>query len=185
MPYAIEGLEQTLKALRKFSPELYKEMNNEIKPELKSMVIKAKDKLVDGIAGLSNFGVYNNKSGKTPVRTFPIYNASDARKGIAYSIGAQKRNSKGWTNRYLLWNRTRAGAIVEWSGRVNPSGKSDDRRSQHFVRSVNQVGQLKQVGKKTGRIIYAALEENQGRAKRAIEQAVEKACAKFNAGNLQ
>ena len=32
MPYAIEGLEETLRALRKFSPELFKEMNKEIKP---------------------------------------------------------------------------------------------------------------------------------------------------------
>ena len=30
MPYAIEGLEQTLRGLRKFSPELYKEVNQKI-----------------------------------------------------------------------------------------------------------------------------------------------------------
>ena len=42
MPNAIEGLDSTLKALRKFSPDLYKQMNKEIRPALKSLANEAK-----------------------------------------------------------------------------------------------------------------------------------------------
>lgn len=185
MPYAIEGLEQTLKGLRKFSPELYKEMNNEIKPELKSIVIKAKGKLEPKIKGLSNFGIYQNKSGKSPARSFPIYEFELARKGITYSIGAQKKNWNGWVGRYVIWNKTRAGAVIEWAGRVHPEGRDGNKRSQHFVKAVAGTGHMKQVGKKSGRVIIAAVEENQGRAKKAISDAVTKAVNAFNQGKLK
>lgn len=185
MPYAIEGLEQTLKSLRKFSPELYKEMNNEIKPELKSIVNKARDKFSPKIAGLGNFGVYTNKSGKTPVRKFPIYDPNDARKGVTFSIGKSPRNWNGWVNRYLIWNRNPAGVVIEWAGRVHTEGKTGDGRSQHFIKSAKAYHEMKQVGRKSGRIIFAAVEENQGKAKKAIEDAVIKACNKFNAGSLK
>ena len=204
MPYAIEGLEQTLKSLRKFSPELYKEMNAEIKPELKSIVVKAQDKLSSRINGLSNFGVYQNKSGKESHRSFPVYKIEDARKGITYSMGAQKRNMSGWINRYIIWNRSAAGAILETAGRANsqgqpwvgpkgPAGKkyshsNNPMAGKHFVNATNGFGSLKQIGqgaKNRGRIIFAAVEENQGRAKKAIEQAIIKTCNKFNAGALK
>lgn len=185
MPYAIDGLENTLKALRKFSPELYKEMNNEIKPELKLITTKAKEKFVGSIAGLRNFGVYSNKSGKESVRKFPVYQPEDARRGITFSIGKTPRNWNGWVNRYLIWNKNAAGVVIEWAGRVHTEGKSGNRASQHFIQSIKASGSMKQVGNKSGRIIFAAVEENQGRAKRAIEQAVIKACNKFNAGAMK
>lgn len=184
MPYAIEGLEQTLKSLRKFSPELYKEMNNEIKPELKSIVTKARDKFQAKIQGLKNFGEYTNSK----QRKFPIYNVEDARRGITYSIGAQKKNWGNFTNRYLIWNKSRAGAIIETAGRKNPAGRLGVAHSEYFNQTMNNVGQMKHVGKgrkQQGRIIFAAVEENQGRAKKAIETAVENAAKKFNNGGLK
>lgn len=188
MPYAIEGLEKTLKGLRKFSPELYKEMNNEIKPELKMIVNKAKDKLRPSILGLGNFGVYTNKSGKVPNRKFPIYNVEEARKGVTYTIGKTPRNYGGWVNRYLIWNKSRAGAIIETAGRKNPDGRLGVNRSRDFINKMDNVEEFKHVGqgrKHQGRIIFAAVEENQGRAKKAIEDAVIKAVNKFNAGSLK
>lgn len=185
MPYAIEGLEQTLKGLRKFSPELYKEMNNEIKPELKLITTKAKEKFLGHIPGLGNFGIYTNKSGKEPKRKFPIYTPEDARKGITFSIGKSPRNWNGWVNRYLIWNKNPAGVVIEWTGRVHTEGKSGNYASQHFTKAIKSSGSMKQVGRKSGRIIFAAVEENQGRAKRAIEDAVIKAVNKFNAGSLK
>lgn len=185
MPYAIEGLEETLRALRKFSPELYKEMNAEIKPELKAISTKAKDKFLPKIAGLSNFGVYQTKSGKPSVRKFPIYSVEDARRGITFSIGKIKKNPYGWTNRYLIWNKNAAGVVIEWAGRVHTEGRIGNKASQHFIQNVRSQGQMKQVGRKSGRVIFAAVEENQGKAKRAIEQAVEKAVIRFNAGSIK
>lgn len=203
MPYAIEGLEQTLRALRKFSPELYKEMNKEIRPELKAITTAAKNKLPAIVTGLTNFNAYRNQTGESK-RKFPIYNASDARRGITFSTGAMKANRNGWVNRYVIWNKNAAAAILETAGRKNPDGQpwagkkgaaghkyshSNNRNAgTHFIKSANNIGAMKRVGQgpvNQGRIIFAAVEENQGRAKRAIEQAVIKACAKFNAGLIK
>lgn len=220
MPYAIKGLEDTLKQLRKFSPDLYKQLNEEIKPELASIANVAKSKLPFSISGLRNFKYYQTKGESN--RSFPIYNPSDARKGITYSIGKQKVNRSGWVNRYTIWNLNPAGAIIETAGRRNPDGRapamstilkqyggiqgisyksragsqkggysadSKGYRSDNpfagyeFVHAMNSVGQLKNVGrgrKNKGRIIFAAVEENQGKAKMAIENAVNKAIERFN-----
>jgi len=199
MPYAIEGLEQTLKALRKFSPELYKQMNKEIRPELKEITSAAKTKLPSHIAGLKNFKVSDSGNAR-----FPAYNASDARKGITYSMGKMQTNRNGWINRYIIWNKNAAAAIIETAGRKNPTGQpwagkkgsashdyshsNNPDAGAHFIKAVTSVGGMKQVGQgrvNRGRIIFAAVEENQGKAKKAIEQAIVKACAKFNAGNLK
>ena len=204
MPYAIEGLEQTLKSLRKFAPELYKEMNMEIKPELKSIVVKAQDKLQSNVRGLRNLGEYTNKSGMESKRHFPIYRAEDARKGITFTIGAMKENAKGFTNRYIIWNKSAIGAILETAGRKHPMGQpwagkrgsashdyshsNNPKAGKHFIESANSISGFKQVGqgqKNRGRIIFAAVEENQGKAKKAIYNAVEKAVNKFNAGMIK
>lgn len=216
MPYAIEGLEDTLKALRKFAPDLYKQMNEEIKPELRNIVNAAQSKLPYKIDGLSKFKYYQTKTPSK--RQFPIYNVSDARRGITFSIGRQKANRSGWVNRYVIWNQTRAGAIIETAGRRNPLGRagamslelkelggiqgvtqksragsrkkagyvidSKNYNSQnpfagyHFVKSIEDALPMKSVGrgrKNRGHVIFAAVEENQGRAKKAIEDAVNKA----------
>lgn len=224
MPYAIEGLEGTLKALRKFSPDLYKAMNEEVKPELRIITNAARTKLPFKISGLSKFKYYSVKRGSSN-RTFPIYNVTDARRGITFTVGAQKPNRSGWTNRYVIWNKNAAGAIIETAGRRNADGrapamsrmlkeyggvqgisykakggsrkkagyeadskgyKSDNPfAGYHFVHSMDNAGSLKSVGKgmkNRGRIIFAAVEENQGRAKKAIEDAVNKAVKIFMTG---
>ena len=218
MPYAIEGLEQTLKALRKFSPDIYKEMNNEIRPELRRITDNAKSKLPFKIDGLSKFKYYATKSESK--RKFPIYNTADARKGITFSMGRQKANRSGWVNRYVIWNQSAAGAIIETAGRRNPDGraaamslmlkeyggiqgitykaKGGSRKKAgytpdskgyysnnpfagyHFVHSIGDQLPMKSVGrgmKNRGRVIFAAVEEDQGKAKAAIERAVNKAVA--------
>ena len=186
MPNAIEGLDSTLKALRKLSPEIYKQMNREIKPALKSITAQAKEYLPSNIPGLSNWtnASHEAKSRTSRVRAFPTYDLTKAKSGIRYSSTPRKLNTTGWTALYAIWNVTPAGAIIDTAGRKNPNG---DPRSQsnnknagkHFIDAIAAaVGGFYRVGigpRSVGRVIYQAVNKDDGKAKQAIIDGVNKA----------
>lgn len=189
MPYQIEGLDNALRALRKISPDLYKEMNKEIEPTLIHMRDQARSFLPEHISGLSNWSDRENKKSRTSrTRAFPQYDSSIARKGIAYSRAKQKATSNGWVGMYALLNKSAAGAIVETAGRLSgfsPSKRSEsnNKTNNHFSTAIDSnVGQMIQYGtgqKTKGRIIFRAAYEDNGKAKAAIAHAVETTLAKL------
>lgn len=185
MPYAIEGLNETLKALRKFSPEVYKQMNSEIRPALRVIVKDARQNLPTDIPGLSNWTAFAERTSRTSrARAFPQYDATIARKGITFSMARQKPNNKGWSAFYTIFNRSAAGAIVETAGRKNPFGDPKSQSNNkfagaHFNRSIQSaVGKFEQVGqgnKNRGRVIYKAVYKDQGAIRGKIIDAINKA----------
>ena len=60
------GLEAIVKAIRKVSPEVYKEMNKAIKPELKFLVAASREKIPTNFVGLSNWNSNPKPHGKFP-----------------------------------------------------------------------------------------------------------------------
>jgi hypothetical protein len=189
MPYQIEGLPEALKALRKISPELFKEMNKEITPVLTHMRDAARSYLPEHISGLSNWTDHVSKESATDrSRPFPPYSMAEAKKGIVFSRGRQKSNNKGWVSMYSLLNRSASGAIIETAGRLSgmggsPDSQSNNRTNNHFTRAINsQVGQIVQFDngrKQRGRLIYRAAHEDNGRARAAISQSLIKTFAKL------
>jgi hypothetical protein len=201
MAIVLEGGLDTLKALRKFTPDLYKEMNAEIRSAMSEVVSNAKTRVPQSIVGLSQWSESNKYAGQ---QNFPKYNGAIIRRGLQYSTKSSKPNRSGFVVLYSLVNKTAAGAIMETAGSQNPQGQpwvgpSVDRafnnRKQshsanpnagaHFIRSLNQeVGSLKRVGSATknkrGRIMYAALEAQQGRTNDKVMAAINKAVSKFN-----
>lgn len=190
MPKVIEGLDETLDALKNYYPALYKELNAEIRPVMKGLVMESRALIPNEIAGLSSWKYKRQKGEKqsqtSRARAFPTYDASVARKGITFTLGLAKRNANGWVNAYTLFNRSAVGAILETAGRKNPNG---DPRSQsrnpkagaHFIKSIQEQNALYRVGtslKSRGRIIFQAVNKNEGKAAHAIEAAVNKASAK-------
>ncbi len=124
------------KALKKFAPDLYKEMNKEIRAAMRVVVDDARSKVpnqIDGLSGWQDQGkeVVSRTAGK--VRGFPKYNPDIIRKGLTYSLGRSRRNYSGFVNTYRLLNRSAAGAIYETAGRKNPQGRTP-------IASVNQQG---------------------------------------------
>jgi|NOAtaT_6_FD_contig_101_1421883_length_6984_multi_6_in_0_out_0_3 hypothetical protein len=136
MPVEVKGIVEAQKALKKFAPDLYKEMNKEIRAAMRVVVDDARSKVpnqIDGLSGWQDQGkeVVSRTAGK--VRGFPKYNPDIIRKGLTYSLGRSRRNYSGFVNTYRLLNRSAAGAIYETAGRKNPQGRTP-------IASVNQQG---------------------------------------------
>jgi hypothetical protein len=191
MPVVVEGVTELKKALRNYAPDLYKEMNAEIRVALKEVTNDAKAKVPGSAPG----NLYNwNDTGVEPKsRTsratgFPKYNARVIRKGLTYSLGRTKRNRAGYSGLYSLFNKSASGAIAETAGRA--SGIQGSSRSQSnnpragsiFIGAMNGIGAMKSHDgrqKSTGRILFAAYAENEGKALDATFKAIEKASRIF------
>jgi hypothetical protein len=127
MPVEVKGIVEVQKALKQFAPDLFKEMNKEIRDAMRVVAKDAQSNVPTRIQGLSGWQdqgkvVVSRTAGKT--RGFPKYNPLVIRKGIGYSLGRSRRNSAGFVNVYKLFNRSAAGAIFETAGRKNPQGRA-------------------------------------------------------------
>ena len=191
MPVEVKGIVEAQKALKQFAPDLYKEMNKEIRSAMR--------KVVDDARGMVQPNVYQLESwqdkGKPVVsRTgrklgFPRYNEALIKKGLTYSLGRSRRNSAGFVNVYRLLNRSRVGAIIETAGRANFNGdpKSESNNPNagaHFNRAIQGTyGGFKSIGSRRvdrGRLLFAAFYKDQGQVTNATFKAINTAIAKFN-----
>lgn len=202
MAIVLEGGLNTLKALRKFTPDLYKEMNKEIRSAMQEVISDAKSRVPVSINGLSQWSQPNKYLGQ---QNFPKYNSSVIRRGLQYSTRSSRPNKSGYMILYSLLNKTAAGAIAETAGTINKGkgqpwvGPKVDRAfggrkqshspnpnaGRHFIDALDKdIGELKRVRSikkdKRGRILYAALDAQQGRTQDKIMAAIKKATDNFN-----
>lgn len=186
MPVVVEGIVGLRKALKNYAPDLQKQMDTEIRMAMKDVIKDARRRVPESTR------LYNwTDNGQTRIsRTgrataFPAYNQSLIRRGLTYSIGKQRRNRAGFVSLFTLFNKSAIGAIVETAGRANPNGSSRSQSNNPYAGAMfnttlsNQVGTLKSYKggdrKTTGRLLYAAYADNQGRALNAIMTAINKA----------
>lgn len=194
----VDGVKETLRALRKFDPELLKEMNKEIK----GVMIPIRDKAREYAPTAAPGGLYNWDEGKYTkritarnsafrtfnsegrLRRFPLYQAEVVRKGIYYSQAPSKRNKAGWRSQYIVANASASGAIYETAGRKNPGGdpKSRSNNPGAGANFISRMGPLYGEGTMRGRMIFRAWAEDQGRAQAAVVRAIENAIGAFNQG---
>ena len=166
MPTELKGANDLRKALKKFSPDLDKATRDEMVGFLKPIVKMARGFLPSNSDAPSGFVKHEVKTAK-----FPMYDASEARRGIGYKLTPTKPNREGWSSTVSIHNKTAAGAIVETAGRKSGlSGNFSPRFSGTFAGR----------GKMQGRAMFKAYDQDQGKAKAAIIKALEKAAAKFN-----
>ena len=202
MPVVVEGVPELKRALKKYAPDLRKQMDAEIRVALKEVVDAAKAK----VPGTAPGGLYNwNDTGTEAItrtsktRAFPKYDSSVIRRGLTYRIGTSKRNRQGFAALYSLLNNSAAGVIVDWAGRVNPYGRpqmgnrgsgstqkfgrsNNPDAGRRFTLAMNGVGPLKQVDKfdrNRGRLLLGAYAENNGKALDATFKAIDKASRLF------
>lgn len=192
MPVEVKGVVEARKILRKLNPTTLKLYNAEIAQPLKEIATAAKSNTPDSIGGLSNFvhPGYERKSQIEGKRAFPSYVSSVVRRGLTYSLAKSRANRTGWVSLVSMLNKSAAGAIIETAGRKNPSGslqsRSNNKRAgQHFIQSLNtDIGRLQQTGntiKTQGRLMGAALVENQGKAQTTVLKVLEKVAKAANA----
>jgi hypothetical protein len=190
MPYTIEGLDSTLKALKQVTPDIYKDMQTEIKPALQHIVKDARTFLPEQIPGLRNFMDHGtvHKSRTSRVRGFPTYSLALAKRGIGYSTSRQKANRNGWSSIFTIFNKSASAAIIETAGRKNPHGSAKSKSNNpnagaYFIARIQAAaGKFYRVGtgqSQEGRIIYHAVSNDNGMARTAIINAVNKATVRF------
>jgi len=200
MPISLNGVEPTLKAMRKFDGDLYKEMNKEIKAAMITIRDKARgDVPIPYPSYLYNWAKGNkssapkvfNTSGR--VRAFPLYDASEVKRGIVYRQGKSRVNRAGFAARYYVANNSAAGAIYETAGRksgadgqnwVGPKGGGRDVSRSNNPEAgrifIGSMGPLYGKGKDRGRLIFKAWEQDHGKAYIGVIKAIDKATTTFN-----
>lgn len=205
MPVVVQGALETRKALRKFAPDLYKEMNKEIRVVLKEIVMDARSHVLSPYPGyLYNWQTKNVKERgpyiKGRDRLFPSYDAGEIKRGLTQRLGSTKSDKNGFSMLYYIENKSPAGMIYEVAGRKSGfrgqphigkglthsrlKGKSSSRNPNAGAIFINSLGPL--YGKSTsflgdarGRLAYRAVYENNGRAIKAIEIATRNAVHKY------
>lgn len=205
MPAYVEGFVETKRALKNFAPDLYREMNAEIRHAMADIVNDAKRRLPSEFPyELRNFNepAKPRQSATSKDRAFPSYNPSVVRRGLVYSFTGRRPTSGGFKAMYSLMNKSAAGAIIEKAGTVNPQGRQalstrrwgqssknmslskNPNAGAHFIAVMNtEVGTIKSAGSQDryrGRLLIAAYADNQGRAVQRIMRAINIATSIFN-----
>ena len=197
MPVELKGALATVKAMRKFDPDLLKEMNKEIRAVMVPLRDKARgyapspqpDNLygwAEGSVGKkitarnSAFRQFNTEG---RLRLFPLYDHKTVVAGIKYSQSPSRRNRSGFRALYFIYNASAAGGIYETAGRLNPGGDPASKSNNpgagaHFINRMGPLYGDKQ--KERGRMIFRAAYEDQGKARDAVIMAISTAIYKFS-----
>lgn len=163
MAVEVKGAIELRKALRDYAPDLAKKLNFEMAAALKPIVNQARG-FMPSQSPLSGWAVRENSKGK-----FPMYDPVAAKKGIGYKVSPSKRNSSGFRSLASLINKSASGAIYETAGRKNPGGNFSPRLP----------GAIYGTGKMSGRALFKAYAENQGKAQDAVLKAIDDAYKAF------
>ena len=169
MPVEVKGAIALRKALRQFEPDLAKETTKEISSFLKPVVKNARGFLPSNEEAPSGWLKRPNQGGRWANRS---YDAAEARRGVTFKSTPSKPNRNGFRSLATIFNKSAAGAIYETAGRK--SGITGN-----FTPHLG--GQHKGKGQKgTGRVIFRAVQEDEGKARAHIVKAIEKAADKLN-----
>ena len=173
MPTELRGAVALRKALRQFEPDLAKETTKQIANFLKPVVKQARGFAPSNDQIPSGWVKRPNAGGRWANRS---YDAAEVRRGITFKSTPSKPNRRGFRSLATIFNKSAAGAIYETAGRKSGIvGK--------FTPKLG--GQIKGDNRKTqGRVIFRAVEEDQGRVKTNIIKAIEAAAAKLNARSM-
>ena len=201
MATTLKGASQLRTALRKFEPDLAKELQDEMAEFLKPIVKKARGFIPSDFTP-------SHWRGETKTGKWPIYNATLMRRGIGYKTTPSKPNRRGFSYAASIANKTASGAIFETAGRKNPGGmqkapkgtprtnknfshSNNPQAGAQFIRALENASPIAQGNTRTGsgrrgrymkgRLIYRAWAEDGGKTNAAVIKAIEGAAAKFRA----
>lgn len=169
MPATVKGGIELRKALRKFSPDLAKATQKEIKTALVPIVKSAKGYVPDRSQILSGW-----LPRQMSEATFPTFNPATVKSKIGYKTSPSKANNRGFKSLARVFNMSRAGAIYERMGKLSPNSP--------FVVNQNNKFRADMKGKRSmqGRLLYRAYDENNGKARAAVLKAIEVSAAELN-----
>ena len=199
MPVKVEGLRETRRALAKFAPDLKKEVDKDARDRLKFMVKESRGfapstlpRNLHGWAVDTPGRKITAQTSAFATRTFPLYQAGEVKTGISYDTGFSRANKYGFRSLYELRNKSAAGAIYETAGRINedglpwvgPTASPTDRKvsksrnpnaGRWFIDEIDKQDNQRQIkGKKEGRLIYRAVENDNGKFIKSVIEGMKK-----------
>jgi len=174
-------------AMRRFAPDLEKNLRKEMASGLKP-VVRAARGFVPAESPMSGWASRAFTEGR-----FPQYNAATIQRGITYSTLVSKKSKNGFTSMASIKNKSAVGAIYETAGRKNPNGQpwvgaKAGGNSHKVSRSVNPTAGKTFIGnlpplvsslQGQGRLIYRAWAEDKGRAHNIIMKAIDSTVTEF------
>ena len=169
MPTKIVGATNLRKALKQFTPDLAKETTKEIGNFLKPVVKNARG-FIPSNSEIPSGWLVGNQKGKWERVAF---DSAIAKRGIGYKTTPSKPNRRGFRSLVSILNKTAAGAIYETAGRKSGIDGRFTPRLQGSLAGPSQ--------KQSGRAMFKAWEQDQGKTKGAVLQAIFNSAAKFNA----
>ena len=170
MPVKLQGATALRKALAAVEPTLAKETSKEIASFLKPVVKNARGFLPSNEEAPSGWLKRPNAQGRWANRYF---DSAQVKSGITYKTSPSKANRSGFRALASIFNKSAAGAIYETAGRK--SGNTGNFTPKLGGRLAGDKQKM------TGRAIFRAFEEDQGKATAGVIKAIETSAAKFNA----
>jgi hypothetical protein len=169
MPASVKGGVELRKALRKFTPDLAKETQKEIRIAIRPISQSAKGYVPDTGEILSGWLPRQISEG-----VFPTFNPSEVKSRIGYKTSPSKANSRGFRSLAQVFNKSRAGSIYERMGKLSPNSRFVINQDRKFR------APLKGKDARQGRLLYRAYEENNGKARNGVLKAITTAATKLN-----
>ena len=183
MRIEIRGNADFRKALRKFAPDINKQLVKELSAALRPVAKQARGFAPANSEVLSGWQARSFNQGY-----FPTYNQSTVKSKIGFKSSPSKVNKQGYSSAVTIYNDSRAGAIYESAGRngdqgqpwVGPKGAGGNKYShsrnpkagEQFIASMPK---LTSSLKGRGRIIFRAWAANKGVTEGAVMKALSKA----------
>jgi hypothetical protein len=169
MPTEVKGAINFRKALKQFTPDLAQETTKEIGNFLKPVVKNARG-FIPSNSEIPSGWLLGNQKGKWSRVAF---DSAIAKRGIGYKTTPSKPNRRGFRSLVSILNKTAAGAIYETAGRKSGIEGRFTPRLQGSIVGSSQ--------KQQGRAMFKAWQQDEGKAKGAVLQAIFNAANKFNA----
>jgi hypothetical protein len=123
MPTEVENALELRIALKKFMPDLAKETQDEMANALRPVVVRARGFIPADARLLSGWVKDTASIESINYRPFPIFNSSEAKRGLGYRVTPSKPNKSGFVSLARIQQTNAAGAIYETAGRLNPNGR--------------------------------------------------------------
>jgi len=189
MSVVVTGLDDTLKLMRKFAPDLAKRMNKEIKAVMLPIRDNARKYVPQDNDMLSGWVKPFASQRTANYRPFPRFDNLQMRQGIVYRQGASKTNSDGFRNLYYIANFSAPGSIFETAGRRekprDPSRSLNPNARAQFLARIEEHSAMRGYKGKRGRLLYRAWAEDNGKAYPAVLNAIHWAVNEFATGKSQ
>jgi hypothetical protein len=169
MPTSVKGATNLRKALKQFTPDLAQETTKELGNLLKPVVKNARG-FIPANNQIPSGWLLGKQKGKWARVAF---DSAIAKRGIGYKTTPSKPNRSGFRSLVSILNKSAAGAIYETAGRKSGIEGRFTPRLQGSLVGPSQ--------KQQGRAMFKAWQQDEGKTKGAVLQAIFNSAAKFNA----